>query len=369
MPDEKVFKVALSLTSGVGNVTTRHLISYCGSAEAVLKSTRGKLLKIPGIGPKTADAILNKESMAKAEQECSLAQNSGVQLLFYTESEYPKRLRTIADAPVLLYCKGNADLNAAKSVAVVGTRQATEYGKEITEGLIAELKRYPSVLVVSGLAYGIDITAHRAALKNGLPTVGVMASGMDIIYPALHKNTARQMLECGALLTEYSFATKPDAPHFPARNRIVAGLADILIVVEAARKGGALITAEIANGYNRDVMAVPGNIGQSHSEGCNYLVKDHKAHIYTGIDSLEALMNWQETSTAKKEPEWQEDPSLSEEEKQVITLLRHQKEMPIDQLSWQSQIALGKLASLLLNLELRGMVKALPGKRFTLTAA
>ncbi len=367
MQDEKLYKVALSLTSGVGSILTRHLISYCGSAEAVLKSTRGKLLKIPGIGPKTADSLLNRETMAKAEQECTLAAASEVELLFYTEPDYPRRLKTIADAPVLLYSKGNADLNADKSVAIVGTRQATAYGREVTEQLVSDLKRYPSVLAVSGLAYGIDITAHRAALKNALPTVGVMASGIDIVYPASHKNTARQMLDCGALLTEYPFATKPDAPYFPARNRIIAGLADVLVVVEAARKGGALITAEIANSYNRDVLAVPGNIGQSHSEGCNHLIRDNKAHIYTGIDSLEFLMNWQETTKVNQEPLWQEDLSLTEEERQVITLLRHQKEMPIDELSWQSQITLGKLASLLLNLELRGLVKALPGKRFTTT--
>ena len=367
MQDEKIYKVALSLTSGVGDVITRHLISYCGSAQAVFKSPRGKLLKIPGIGPKTADSLLGRSALLQAEEQCRLAEQRGVRLLFYTDPDYPKRLKGIADAPVLLYCQGNADLNAAKSVGIVGTRKATPYGKEITEALVADLKRYASVMVVSGLAYGIDITAHRAALKNGVPTLGVMASGIDIVYPASHKNTAHQMQELGGLVTEYPFGTKPDAPHFPSRNRIIAALSDVVIVVEAAQKGGALITADIANSYNRDVMAVPGNLGQSHSEGCNFLIKDHKAHIYTGIGSLEALMNWQEGDPAagKPQPDWP-DASLTEEEKQVVVLLRHQKEMLLDDLSWQSQIALGKLASLLLTLELRGVVKALPGKRFTL---
>ncbi len=369
MQEETIFKVALSLTSGVGNVVTRQLISYCGSASGVFRSPRGKLLKIPGIGPKTADSILGKEALIKAEGECEKASKAGVELLFYTDAAYPARLRQIADAPTLLYAKGRADFNAQKTIAIVGTRQATTYGKEITENIVADLKEYESVVIISGLAYGIDITAHKAALKRGIPTIGVIASGIDIIYPAAHKNIAAQMAETGAILTEYPFETKPDAPYFPARNRIIAGLADVVIVVEAAKKGGALITAELANDYNREVFAVPGNLGASHSEGCNLLIKDLKANIFTSTRDLEIQMNWEEkklTSQPQTGTLSIEDSGLTGDEKQIIILLRNQIEMPIDDLCWQSQIPVGKMASLLLSLELKGMVKALPGKRFTI---
>lgn len=367
MSDEQVCNVALGLTSGVGSVLTRQLISYCGSATGVFRSTKSKLMKIPGIGPKTAGSLLNKENLLAAEAECRLAQQEGVTLLFYTDAAYPNRLRSVEDAPTLLYTKGNADWNAQKSVAIVGTRKATAYGKQTTEEIIAELSRYPSLFIISGLAYGIDIAAHKAALKFGVPTVGVMASGIDIIYPASHQSTAIQMLERGGLITEYSMGTKPDAPHFPARNRIIAALADVVIVVEAAVTGGALITAELANGYNRDVFAVPGNLGNKYSEGCNRLIRNHKASIFTGIHDLEYLMNWQENAPVSAKPTMVL-PDLSAEEKQVVTLLASHKEMLMDELSWQAQLPIGQLASLLLNLELQGVVKALPGKKFTLRA-
>jgi DNA processing protein len=293
-------------------------------------------------------------------------------LLFYTDKDYPNRLKSIADAPALLYYKGNANLNTDKTVAIVGTRKATPYGKSITEEAVSELKKFKSLLVISGLAYGIDIAAHKSALKHNIPTLGIIANGLDIQYPSLHKNTILQMMEEGGILTEYRLGTKPDAPHFPARNRIIAGMADALIVVEAAVTGGALITADIANSYNKDVFAVPGNIGAIYSEGCNNLIKTHKASIYTGVKDLEYLMNWEENATAKNAAQIQavakqiDMTLLEDEEKQVVHLLQNRKEMLIDEISWQAQVPLSKLASVLLSLELQGIVKALPGKKFTL---
>jgi DNA processing protein len=365
MSEEQIYRVALGLTSGVGDKLTRLLVSYCGSASDVFKARRGKLLKIPGVGPKTADALLSKQTLAEAEEECTKAEQAGATMLFFTDQAYPQRLKGIDDAPTLLYLKGSANLNAQKVVAIVGTRSATAYGKKITEEIVEGLSRYDSMLIVSGLAYGIDITAHKAALKYSVPTLGIMATGVDVVYPPGHKGVAGQMQEAGGLLTEYRMGTTAEAPYFPARNRIIAGLADAIIVVEAAVKGGALITADIANSYNKDIFAVPGNVGSTYSEGCNRLIHSHKAGIFTSVQDMVLMMNWEKKSIPKPVPAL-DLSALSEEEKQVVSLLQQHKEMLIDELSWRSQVPVSLLASLLLGLELQGMVKAMPGKKYAL---
>jgi DNA processing protein len=368
MQDEIMYKIALSLTPGVGDYLIKQLVSYCGSATEVFKYNRSKLIKIPGVGIKTADALLAKGGLRLAEQEYRLVEKEGAEVLFYTDKAYPNRLKSIADAPALLYFKGNTDLNAVKVVAIVGTRKATPYGKEVTEEIVSSLRQYESVLIVSGLAYGIDSMAHKAALAQSMPTVGVMATGIDIVYPAAHKGIAQQMQEQGGLLTEYKIGTKPEGPFFPARNRIIAGMTDVLIVVEAAEKGGALITAEIANSYNKDIFAVPGNLGSSYSEGCNKLIRDLKAHIYTGIRDLEYVMNWEQNASPPPQSALYDTSGLTEEEQRLLALLTEHKELLIDDLSWRSQLPLGQLASMLLNLELQGFVKVLPGKRFAIAS-
>jgi DNA processing protein len=262
MNQDRLALLALHFIPGIGDYTLRQLISYSGSAEKVFKTPKGKLLKIPGIGAVTADSIRNGKSFRRAEKEIKKAEQEDVELLFFTDKKYPSRLKSIADAPSLLYVKGQVDLENSKTVGIVGTRKATDYGKNCVEELIEGLKPHQT-LIVSGLAYGIDIQAHKQAVKHGLPTVGIMGSGIDVIYPAAHKETAKKMLSNGGLITENPFGTNPDAHNFPARNRIIAGLSDALVVVEAAEKGGALITAEISNSYNKDVFAFPGNIGQS----------------------------------------------------------------------------------------------------------
>lgn len=369
MEMEKVYQLALHFTPGIGHYTIKQLISYCGSAEAVFKKTKGQLGKIPGIGPRTVEAISSGKSIAAAEDEILKAQKNNIQILAYTDKAFPKRLRGIHDAPAIVFYKGSGDLNQVKCVAVVGTRNATDYGRNFTNSLMEALSPHRP-LIISGLAYGIDIVAHRAALKNNLPTIGIVASGVDIIYPAVHKETAHQMIKMGGLLSEFRTGTKPEPQYFPARNRIIAGMADLTIVIEAAKKGGALITAEIANSYNKDVFALPGNVGNKYSEGCNNLIKANKAHALTSIDDIEYIMNWAAAAEDPAATPLFDDSLLNDDEKQVIKfLIDNDKGIQLDELSWQTQIPLNKLASILLNLEFKGAVSSLPGKKYKLLKA
>ncbi len=368
MDQERLSFLALHNTSGIGDYLLKQLVSYCGSADQVFKTPKGKLLKIPGIGEVTAESIRNGKSFEKAEKEIAKAEKSNTEILFYTDKKYPQRLRQIEDAPSLLYFQGNANLNHPKMVAIVGTRQATSYGKEIVEQIVKDLVPHRP-LIISGLAYGIDIQAHKQALKNDLQTIGVMGSGMDVIYPSAHKDTAKKMLEQGGLLTENSFGTKPDAHNFPARNRIIAGLCDAVVVVEAAEKGGALITAEIANTYNKDVFAVPGSIGETYSEGCNKLIRTNKANLFSSVKDLEYIMNWSlENPETKKTKPSSIDLSQFETDEQTVIKILQQKNAPvmIDELTIKTSLSPSLLASILLTLEFKNRVKALPGKMFSL---
>ncbi|WP_310587725.1 DNA-processing protein DprA [Fibrella rubiginis] len=367
MPTYNVHQIALSLVPGVGGVLIRQLISYGGSAEAILAMPPARLMKIPGIGEVTARAIRQPNLLPDAEKAVRLLEKTGTSVLFYTDANYPTRLKTLYDAPALLYKLGNADLNATRTLALVGTRQATDYGRRITEEIVQTMQPY-GVSIISGLAYGIDIAAHRASLAAGLPTVGVMASGIDIIYPSAHARTAHDMQELGALLTEHLPGVKPDPRFFPARNRIIAGLSDAVVIVEAAAKGGALITAEYANNYNREVFAVPGQVTQQFSAGCNKLLRENKAQIYTSPADLIETLNWDvdpaKQVAAKSSASAPLPLDFTTQETQVVSLLRQNPAIHVDELSWQSQIPMGQLASLLLSLEFRGYVRTLPGKRY-----
>lgn len=366
MDQNRLALLALHFIPGIGDYLVRQVVSYCGSAEKVFKTPKGKLLKIPGVGAVTAEAILNGKPFQQAEKELVKAEQSKVELLFFTDKKYPSRLKNIPDAPSVLYVKGNIEFENPKAIAIVGTRQATRYGKEQVEQLVKDLIPH-GAFIISGLAYGIDIHAHKQALKHRLPTVGVMGSGMDIIYPSSHKDTAIKMLDHGGLVTENPFGTKPDAHNFPQRNRIIAGLCDALVVVEAAIKGGALITAEIANSYNKDVFAFPGNIGETYSDGCNNLIKTNKAHLLTSVKDLEYIMNWEAATPPKKVK-----PSLSlsefDESEQIVLKILIEKKAPvlIDEVSWKSNLPVSQLASVLLGLEFKGVVKSLPGKQYAL---
>ncbi|MBS1681873.1 MAG: DNA-protecting protein DprA [Bacteroidetes bacterium] len=367
MTQDRLSFLALHFVPGIGDYLVKQLVSYCGSAEQVFKTPKGKLMKIPGIGPVTAESILTHATFHLAEKEFKKAEREETELLFFTDKKYPSRLATIEDAPSLLYYKGNSNLNQEKSVAIVGTRQATEYGKEIVSSIVEELKPHQP-LIISGLAYGIDIQAHKQAIKNDLPTIAIMGSGLDVVYPAAHKDTAKKIVNHGALLTENHFGTKPDAHNFPARNRIIAGMCDVLIVVEAAEKGGALITAEIANSYNKDVFAVPGSLGQTYSEGCNRLIRNNKATIYTSVKDLEYLMNWTvEAATAKRKSKMPELSTFTKDEQKILLLLQEKNSpISIDDLAIKAALPPSTLASLLLNLEFSGVLKSLPGKQYAL---
>ncbi len=365
MDQERLSFLALHFIPGVGTRLIKQLISYCGSATEVFKRPRGKLQTIPGVGPATAQAITTGKTFGLAEKEFKKASKEDAEILFFTDKQYPDRLKTIDDAPTMLYFKGNCNLNHHKIVGIVGTRQATAYGKKIVEKIVEDLVPHQAV-ILSGLAYGIDIHAHRQAIKQQLQTIAVMGSGLDVIYPGNHADVARKMIDHGGLVTENFFGTKPDAHNFPSRNRIIAGMCDALIVVEAAETGGALITAEIANSYNKDVFAIPGAIGQTYSEGCNRLIKINKAALFQSVKDLEYIMSW--APGIEGEVRRIQQIELSSEEQQVVDAITTKgSSMQIDELAWKTGIPPGVLATLLLHLEFKGMIKPLPGKLYQLT--
>ena len=367
MDQERLALLSLHFVPGVGDFLVKQLVSYCGSAQNVFKLPKGKLQKIPNVGKATIAALSSGSPFHLAEEELVKAEKNETRIVFYLDKDYPQRLKHFDDCPTLLYVKGNLNLNATKTIGVVGTRQATSYGREVVESLIKDIAPHQP-LIVSGLAYGIDIHAHKQALKQNLPTVGVMGSGMDVIYPSMHKDTVTKMLDHGGLATENVFGTKPDAHNFPARNRIIAGLSDALIVVEAAAKGGALITAEIANNYNKDVFAVPGGLDQLYSEGCNKLIKINKAHLLTSAKDIEYIMNWSVESAHNVSNAGQLDLNLFDQDERLVVEILREKNNPmmIDELSRKTALPPSALATLLLNLEFKNVVRSLPGKMYKL---
>jgi DNA processing protein len=361
-----LYQIALTQLPMVGNVNAKKLIAYCGSSEDVFKNKYHQLIKIPGVGTQIAKAITQSATAAlkRAEQEIAFIEREQIQAFFFLDDDYPKRLKHCEDAPVMLYHRGNSNFENQRCIAIVGTRKASEYGKRLTEKLVSDLIPYQP-LVVSGLAYGIDICAHRAAIKNNLQTVAVFAHGLDMVYPPQHKNTAVQMVSNGGLLTDYPSATNPDRENFPSRNRIVAGLVDAVLVVEAGAKGGALITAEIAASYNRDVLAFPGRIDDVYSAGCNKLIKQNKAALIEDVNDLAYACGW-ELQEKKKLTQNRLFIDFTPDEQIVVEVLREQSELVIDDLSMYAKITMGKLSGILLSLELKNVVKSLPGKVYTL---
>ena len=350
---------------GVGPVLAKNLISYCGSASEVFKAKRSTLLKIPVIGEVTASAVLAFKDFSKAEAELKFIDKHNIKTYFYASKDYPYRLKSIPDCPVILYQLGNADLNPDKIIGIVGTRKPSEYGKNFCEKLIAELTE-TGVTVISGMAYGIDICAHKAALKHQLPTVGVLAHGLDKMYPAEHKKYALEMaLKQGGVVTENLSGTIPERENFPKRNRIVAGLCDALIVIETARKGGSMITAELAWEYDRTLMALPGRNIDNNSAGCNYLIKTNRAEMIENTEDLLQTMRWDAPN--KVLPAQRALPlDLSKEESLIWNLLKEKNLMEIDEIISVSSLSSSQAALTLLDLEFKGYIKPLPGKRFQL---
>ena len=363
MNNHLLYEVALTLVPGIGDVNGKKLVAYCGGAEAVFCEKKKTLSRIPGIGEKTIESIMSQNVLSRAERELDFTEKHGIRVLYYLNSDYPKRLQHCYDSPMILYCKGHTDFNVDKVVGIVGTRNVTDYGKIMTDKIVSELLD-DDVLVVSGLAYGVDTCAHNASVKNGLKTAAVLAHGLHTIYPPVNRNLAKKMLECGGcLLTEQLSGVDPDKENFPKRNRIVAGMVDCLIVVESASKGGALITAEIANAYDREVFAVPGRIGDVYSAGCNNIIKDNKANILLDVGDLRSIMRWDESKkvVAKQMRLFRE---FNDEERLVMKLFEESDVVYLDKIITETLLSPTKIASILLSLEFDGILTALPGKRY-----
>ena len=366
MDESLVYKIALSMIPGIGDVLARNLIAYVGSVEGIFGEKMKTLAKVPGIGEVNVRRIKENGILKKAEKEVEFILKENIKVLFYTEKEYPRRLKTCVDAPIILYTKGNMNLDEQRIISIVGTRNATDYGKHICDEFIMKIaERKYQALIVSGLAYGIDINAHKAALKYNLPTVAVVAHGLDMIYPSLHREVALKMLDNGGMVTDFPSETQIDPAYFVRRNRIIAGLADATIVVESAKKGGALITAEIASSYNRDVFAFPGRVGDNSSKGCNQLIRNNGASLIEGIDDLEFFMGW-ETKPEKKVSQSKLFVDLLPDEEKVVKLLRENGELFIDQISAELSLPVSRTSALLLNMEFKNILAVLPGNIYRL---
>lgn len=360
MKDDLLYKISLTLIPNVGPVLAKNLIAYCGSPEAVFTERKNHLEKIPGIGPIIAGSIISFKHFDRAEKEIEFLQKNNIQAMFYLDEQYPSRLKELDDAPVLLYCKGNLNLNVPRILGVVGTRKASTYGKTVCSKLISDLKPY-NVLIVSGLALGIDYVAHRSALQNNLPTAAVLGHGLDTIYPGQHRTIAAEIATKGCLVTEYLSGTPPDKTNFPERNRIVAGLVDAILVIETALKGGALITADIANSYNREVFAIPGRLDDTLSAGCNKLIKLNKACLIDSVDDIAFHLGWQQTIINDKVDTESKLSGLNQNELTVYHYLKNKDKTHIDQIVSTLAKPVSEISVILLNMEFMGLIVSLPG--------
>jgi DNA processing protein len=360
------YQIALTLIPGVGPVSARRLLTHVGSAEALFKEKRSNLLKIFGIGELTINAISNHlEYFKRAEQELLFIDEHKIGTYFIGDENYPYRLKQCADSPVLLYGLGNFDLDSKHIVSIVGTRMSTDYGKEMCRTLIEGLADI-GVVIISGLAHGIDTLAHKYALEENLSTVGILGHGLDIIYPAANRALAQRMLANGGLLTEFMSNILPDRENFPMRNRIIAGLSDATIVIEAGSKGGALITADIANSYNRDVFAVPGRVSDNYSAGCNSLIKTNRAALVQKAEDVMYIMGWERQESRKVPVQKKLFIQLEPDQETIVNILKEYDECSIDRICLLSELSPSKIAVNLLNLEFEGVIKSLPGKFYKL---
>ncbi|MFN3342860.1 MAG: DNA-processing protein DprA [Flavobacteriales bacterium] len=361
--DERLFyTIGLGLLEGIGPVNARKLIAFAGSAEQVFKQKRHQLMRTPGVGEVIASAI-HTGVLERAEKEMEFIRRNKIRASTFLDSAFPQRLKNCEDAPLVLFSLGNTDFNTSRIVSIVGTRQPSEKGKEICATLVEQLAG-KGITVVSGLAYGIDICAHRTSLQHAIPTVGVLAHGLDRIYPGAHRSTAEKMLEQGGLLTEFISETNPDRENFPKRNRIVAGMSDATIVIETGNKGGSIITAMLANDYNRDVFAFPGRPGDEKSSGCNRLIKIHRAALTENANDILLTMGWEENNSKKNAIQIPLFPDLDPDEKTIYDLLHENNPTGIDALCMRSNWPMSKVSALLLTMEFKGVVKSFPGKLY-----
>ncbi len=363
---ELLCTIALGMVPGVGDINAKKLISHLGSASAVLSEPYHKLLQIPGIGKTIASHISSKKFREKAAEELDYVRKYDIAIRRFDDHDYPLRLKECPDSPLLIYMKGNVDLNRDRIISIVGTRNITRKGKDICQSIIHDLAgEYPELVISSGLAYGVDITAHKAALKEGLMTIAVLGHGFRTIYPGVHLPVAKQIISQGALITDFPSSESPERNNFIKRNRIIAGISDATLIIESGRKGGAMVTADIALSYNREVMAVPGSPGLPASEGCNLLIKSNRAALVESADDIFYTLNWLKVSKVNKQRKLFPE-NLSPLEEQIFELINENQEVSSDQIARSLEKPFHQLSSALLKLEFSGLVESIPGNIYRL---
>lgn len=364
MTDTELFNMlALVKTEGVGDIMAKKLITHLGIAEEVFNAKKSRILAIDGVGEMLYRNLQDKRGFEKAEAEMKFIKSSGVKALSFLEAGYPERLKHCIDGPALLFSSGNINLEGRKTLSIVGTRQMTSYGADFCKKLIEDIAPLDPV-IISGFAYGVDIHAHIVAMENNLQTIGVVAHGLNQVYPKVHKKYVAKMEENGGFMTEFWSSSNPDKENFVKRNRIVAGMAEATLIIESAEKGGSLITANLANDYNRDVFAVPGRITDKYSQGCNTLIKTQRANLLTSAADLVYILNWQPEEKKTKAVQKQLFITLESDEQKVYDFLQKGGKELMDIIALECGLPVFKISSLLLNMELKGVVRPLPGKLF-----
>lgn len=360
---ELFYLLALQKIEGVGDIVAKKLLINCGSAQAIFSEKPSKLLAIDGIGTVLLKKLKDKTVFEKAEKELKYINENKINFCFFQDENYPEKLRHCIDSPILLFTSGNINVNKKRIISIVGTRQITSYGTEFCKKLIADLAPL-NPIIVSGFAYGVDIVAHQAAVEHNLQTIGVLAHGLNQIYPKVHKKYISKMEENGGFMTEFWNDVDPFKENFVARNRIVAGMSEATIVIESAEKGGSLITANMANDYNRDVFAVPGRISDKYSQGCNDLIKTQKANLLTSAADLVYMLNWDIEKDTQKTVQKQLFVVLNDEEQKIYDYLIKNGKQLLDIIALECDFPVYKISGILLNMELKGVIRPLPGKLF-----
>ena len=360
------YRLSLTMIPQVGPVTAKKLIETFGSAEEVFNAQKKDLQPILGEQERIINAILGKETFKEAENEIRFIQEKNIQVLYYKDENFPERVRVQPAAPALLFYKGNVDLNHHRTIGIVGTRKTTSYGQDLCNNIVQEMRKY-DVQIISGLANGVDSVAHRSSVDNGIPTIGVLGHGLQMLYPYNNDKLAAEMIENGGLLTEYTSTKGPDREHFPARNKIVAAMCDALLVVESPSRGGSLITARFANDFFKKVFAIPGRTNDAMSEGCNILIKNKLADLIENGEDIAQAMKWKAQSNIAN-IQTQLFIELDDQEKEIISVIKKLDTPSLDRICYETKIMNSEMASLLLNLEFKGVIKSLPGKRYIQTA-
>lgn len=360
---ELLHLLALLKVEGIGDIIAKKLLNHCGTATEIFKTKASILSSIDGVGKVLVKKIKDKSVFDVAESELRFIRDNAINLLHFQEDNYPNRLKYCIDAPVLLFTSGTINLNNHKIISIVGTREVTSYGAEFCKKLIDDLVPL-NPIIVSGFAYGVDIIAHKAAMENNLQTIGVVAHGLNQVYPKAHKKYVAKMEQNGGFITEFWSTSNPEKENFVKRNRIVAGMSEATIVIESAEKGGSLITANLANDYNRDVFAVPGRASDKYSQGCNNLIKTQRANLLTSAADLIYILNWELQQKEEKSIQKQLFVTLDEEEQKIYDFLIKQGKEELDIIALECDLPVFKISSILMNMELKGVVRPLPGKLF-----